>query len=94
MFHHFPAAREGPGCYRVGVYTSAQHELDPSYRCLVDLVQALDRRARQWYHYGMAARASHWDTLVRVRPYVLTGQIPEEVLDTTELTLPDIIVGE
>ena len=68
---------------------SAHNELDPSYRCLVDLVQALDRRARQWYHYGMAARASHWDTLVRVRPYVVSGQISEEVLDTSELTLPD-----
>ena len=52
-------------------------------------MQALDRRARQWYHYGRAARASHWDTLVRVRPYVLNGQIPDEVLDTIELTLPD-----
>ena len=89
VFRHFPAAREGPGCYRVGSYMSAQNELDPSYRCLVDLVQALDRRARQWYHYGRAARASHWDTLVRVRPYVLNGQIPDEVLDTIELTLPD-----
>ena len=39
-------------------------------------------------HYGMTARSSHWDTLVKVRPYVLSGQIPEEVLDTTELTPP------
>ena len=53
--------------------------------------RAIFRRARQWYHYGMAARASHWDTLVRVRPYVLNGQIPDEVLDTIELTLPDIM---
>ena len=26
VFHHFPAAREGPGCYRVGSYMSAQNE--------------------------------------------------------------------
>ena len=88
VFCHFPAAREGPGLYRVGAYATAQHEPDPSYRCLVDLVQALDRRARQWYHDCMAARASHWDTLMSVRPYVVSGQLPEEMLDTTELTLP------
>ena len=88
VFRHFPAAREGPDCYRVGAYTTAPLDSDPSYRCLVDLVQALDRRARQWYHYCMAARASHWDTLRRVRPYVISGQLPDELLDTTELTLP------
>ena len=88
VFRHFPAAREGPGCYQVASYMSAQNEQDPSYRCLVDLVQALDRRARQWYHYCMAARASHWDTLMSVRPYVVSGQLLEEVLDTTELTPP------
>ena len=88
MFRHFPSAREGPGFYRVGAYATAQNEADPSYRCLVDLVQALDRRARQWYHYCMAARASHWDTLMSVRPYVVSGQLPEEMLDTTALSLP------
>ena len=36
----------------------------------------------------MASRASHWDTLVSVRPYVVSGQPSEEMLDTTELTLP------
>ena len=58
VFRHFPSAREGPNFYRVAAYATAQNEADPSYRCLVDLVQALDRRARQWYHYCMAARAS------------------------------------
>ena len=36
----------------------------------------------------MAARASHWDTLMSVRPYVVSGQLSEEVLDTTKLTPP------
>ena len=45
VFRHFPAARERPEGFSVGVYRSAQRETDPSYRCLVDMVQALDRRA-------------------------------------------------
>ena len=88
VFRHFPSAREGQNFYRVGRYATAQNEEDPSYRCLVDLVQALDRRARQWYHYCMAARASHWDTLMRVRPYVVGNQLDEDMLGTTEITLP------
>lgn len=88
VFRHFPAAREGPGCYRVASYATAQNEPDPSYRCLVDLVQSLDRRARQWYHYCMVARASHWDTLMRVLPYVVSNQLGEDMLATTDLTLP------
>ena len=89
VFRNFPAARDGPGGLSVGVYRSARYETDPSYRCLVDLVHALDRRAQQWYYYCMAARESHWDTLMLLRPYVLSREAPEELTYTTELGLPN-----
>ena len=36
----------------------------------------------------LPARASHWDTLMSVRPYVVGNQLGEEMLYTTEITLP------
>ena len=91
VFRHFPAAREAPEGFPVSVYRSAQYEQDPSYRCLVDLVQALDRQANQWYHQCLASRVRHWDMLMRLRPYVLSGHLPEELLYPTEPTLPSCI---
>ena len=80
VFRHFPAARDGPGGLSVGVYRCARLEADPTYRCLVDLIHALDRRAHQWYHYCMAARESHWATLMGLRPHVLSGDAPEDLM--------------
>ena len=37
----------------------------------------------------MAARESHWATLMGLRPHVLTGDAPESLMYTTRLGLPD-----
>ena len=69
-FYHFPAADDGlEGCY-VARYSDPATEPDHSHRALIDLVRALDLRARQWHLYAVAARDSHRDTLSALEPYV------------------------
>ena len=61
-FYHFPAADEGQeGCY-VARYSDPSTEPDQSHRALVEMVRALDLRARQWYLYTVASRESHRNT--------------------------------
>ena len=48
-FYHFPAADDSlEGCY-VAVYSDPATEPDHSHRALIEMVRALDLRARQWY---------------------------------------------
>ena len=84
-FCHFPAADDSTsGVYRA-VYSSGEMESDSRHRALIELVRALDRRARQWYLYAVSARASHRATLMSVRPYVMDGTLPPTLLRSLPL---------
>ena len=64
-FYHFPAADDRlEGCY-VTVYSDPGTEPDRSHRALVELVRALDLRARRWYLYAVASRESQRATGTR-----------------------------
>ena len=69
-FYHFPAADNSlEGCY-VARYSNPATEPDHNHRARIEMVRALDLRARQWYLYTVAARESHRNTLSALEPYV------------------------
>ena len=87
-FYHFPAADEGQeGCF-VARYTDPSSEPDPSRRALIEMVRALDLRARQWYLYTVAARDSHRNTLTALEEYVHAGVVSPDLLSPMPMDLP------
>ena len=70
------------------MYSDPRTELDRSHRALIELVRALDLRARQWYLYAVASRESHRNTLMALEPYVQSGMLPPALLSPLPMELP------
>ena len=58
-----------------------------SHRALIEMVRALDLRARQWYLYTVAARESHRNTLSALEPYVQAGIVSPDLLSPMMMEL-------
>ena len=87
-FRHFPAAADGvEGVYRAE-YSEGDIEEDRGHRALIELVRAIDRRARMWYLYAVASRESHRGTMRALEPYFLDGTLPRAPLQPGPLVLP------
>ena len=69
-------------------YTPADADADPRYRALVDLVQALDHRARMWRDLFMASDLSLYETLLEAETGMETGVLDESILTPTSIALP------
>ena len=62
-----------------------------SHRALIEMVRALDLRARQWYLYTVAARDSHRNTLASLEPYVQARVVSPELLSPMPMELPNFM---
>ena len=88
-FRHFPASAQGAEGIYHAVYSEGEGEEDSAHRALIELVRALDLRARQWYTYAIASRESHRATMRDLEPYFLSGTLPRAALRPRPLVLPD-----
>jgi hypothetical protein len=88
-FRHFPASAEGPEGIFHAQYSEGDGEEDSAHRALIELVRALDLRARQWYTYAIASRESHRATMRDLEPYFLSGALPRAAVRPRPLELPD-----
>jgi len=88
LFRNFPAQRDYTVGSSVARYTPADANAEPKYRALVDLVQALDHRARMWRDLFMASDMSLYETLMEAEDGVEMGVLDESILTPTSIALP------